>query len=214
MPHVNAVSKTATTSPATTSDTAKEATVTSTTPMLERGTVNGTHNTDLAGCMTQPPHGPLTYRTIAEDDTEEPGNTEISVTAMPRSPTTPETVETAIDTSREQQAMSQPQERTMTGFTRQSSTVWHTTSIVQSSPVTPPPQSPPLPQQQRLPGEQMATPVQKSTSENRQQTAEQPVTTTLQHSQVETEDQCQSADPRETTDHTDSGQEKSTTPNR
>ena len=35
-PHVNAVSKTATTSPATTSETAKEVTVTNTTPMLER----------------------------------------------------------------------------------------------------------------------------------------------------------------------------------
>ena len=47
-------------------------------------------------------------------------------------------------------------------------------------------------QQQRLPAEQMATPVEKSTSENRQQTAEQPVTTTLQPPQVETEDQLQS----------------------
>ena len=33
--------------------------------------------------MTQPPHGTLTYLTIPEDDTEDPGNTEISVTAMP-----------------------------------------------------------------------------------------------------------------------------------
>ena len=154
--------------------------------------------------MTQPPHGTLTYLTIPEDDTEDPGNTEISVTAMPRSPTTPETVEKAIDTSKEQQAMSQPQERTMTGFTRQSSTAWRTTSIVQSGPVTSPPQSPPPPpQQQRLPGEQMATPVEKSTSDNNAATVAS-----------RNEDQCHSADPRETTDHTDSGREKSTTPNR
>ena len=52
-PHVNAVSpKTTTTSPVTTIDTAKEATVSNTTPMLETGTVNGTHKADVAGCMT------------------------------------------------------------------------------------------------------------------------------------------------------------------
>ena len=126
--------------------------------------------------MTQPPHGTLTYLTIPEDDTEDPGNTEISVTAMPRSPTTPETVEKAIDTSKEQQAMSQPQERTMTGFTRQSSTAWRTTSIVQSGPVTSPPPSPPPP------------PSNSGYQESRwrRQWRSRPVTTTLQQSQVET----------------------------
>lgn len=61
-------------------------------------------------------------------------------------------------------------------------------------------------QQQRLP-EEPTTTAQQSTSEDRQQTAEQPVTTTLQQAQVETEDQFQSGDPRETTDHSDSGQD-------
>ena len=61
-------------------------------------------------------------------------------------------------------------------------------------------------QQQRLP-EEPTTTAQQSTSEDRLQTAEQPVTTTLQQAQVETEDQFQSGDPRETTDHSDSGQD-------
>ena len=58
---------------------------------------------------------------------------------MPRSPTTPETVEKATDTFKEQQATSQPQKWTMNGFPRQSSTAWHTTSLVHSGPVTSPP---------------------------------------------------------------------------
>ena len=89
--------------------------------------------------MTQPHEGTLSYPTIPEDNTEDPGNTEISATAMPRSPTTPETVEKATDTSKEQQATSQPQKWTMNGFPRQSSTAWHTTSLVHSGPVTSPP---------------------------------------------------------------------------
>ena len=48
--------------------------------MLETGTADGTHSADVAGCMTQPHHGTLTYPTFPENNTEDPGNTEISTT--------------------------------------------------------------------------------------------------------------------------------------
>ena len=61
-PHVKAVSKTTTTSPVTTINTAKEATVINTIPMLETGTVKGTHEADVAGCMTSPITAPSATR--------------------------------------------------------------------------------------------------------------------------------------------------------